>query len=378
MQNKKIGILTVHKIVNNGSLLQALATQRALYNLGYNSEIIDYDYPNKFHSDGEKSIGIVVKISRSFKSAILSLIKLLFYRNRISMSKIVSDFVSKNLRLSPKRYKSGEEIRANPPYYDVYVSGSDQIWNPRYMKGDGVYFLDFVKNGAKKISYASSIAVNEIKGAMREIYSERLSTYSAISLREKTGVDLIEKLTGKKASLVCDPTLLLTREEWDSFVSPPTIKIATPYILAYILSYSYNPYPEVFSLLKDLGKKTGLPVVFLSLPPREAFHAFSSTKIASASPSDFINLIKNASYVFTTSFHGSIFSLIYNRPLVCYTNPNDSRLTDLLETMGCANCAVPFGSKSLPPDIQIDFSVVNAQMKKIRKESYSYLKNALE
>ena len=101
MQNKKIGILTVHKIVNNGSLLQALATQRALYNLGYNSEIIDYDYPNKFHSDGEKSIGIVVKISRSFKSAILSLIKLLFYRNRIS-SRIICDFPLKGINREKK------------------------------------------------------------------------------------------------------------------------------------------------------------------------------------------------------------------------------------------------------------------------------------
>ena len=272
--------------------------------------------------------------------------------------------------------------------YNSYGNAFNGVWitAPFYCVAPAGYIalacidviMQNVKNGAKKISYASSIAVSEIKESMRKIYAERLSTYSSISLREKTGVDLIEKLTGKKASLVCDPTLLLTRDEWDSFISPPTIKIATPYILAYILSYSYNPYPEVFSLLKDLGKKTGLPVVFLSLPPREAFHAFSSTKIASASPSDFINLIKNASYVFTTSFHGSIFSLIYNRPLVCYTNPNDSRLTDLLETMGCANCAVPFGSKSLPPDIQIDFSVVNEQMKKIRKESYSYLKNALE
>lgn len=378
MQNKKIGILTVHKIINNGSLLQAFATQRALYNLGYDSEIIDYDYPNKFHLDGGKNIGFVEKISRFFKSTILSLIKLLFYRNRISAGKTVSDFVSKHLRLSPKRYKSGEEIRSNPPFYDVYISGSDQIWNPRYMKGDGVFFLDFVKNGAKKISYASSVAVNKIEEPMRKSYTERLSTYSSISLREKTGVDLIENLTGKKASLVCDPTLLLTREEWDSFISPTTIKIATPYILAYILNYSYNPYPEVFALLRDLRKKTNLPVVFLSLPPREALHAIFSTKIASASPSDFINLIKNASYVFTTSFHGSIFSLIYNTPLVCYTNPNDSRLPDLLKTMGCANCIVPFGSKSLPPDIQIDFSVVNAQMEKLRKISYSYLKNAIE
>ena len=378
MQNKKIGILTVHKIINNGSLLQAFATQRALYNLGYDSEIIDYDYPNKFHLDGGKNIGFVEKISRFFKSTILSLIKLLFYRNRISAGKTVSDFVSKHLRLSPKRYKSGEEIRSNPPFYDVYISGSDQIWNPRYMKGDGVFFLDFVKNGAKKISYASSVAVNKIEEPMRKSYTERLSTYSSISLREKTGVDLIENLTGKKASLVCDPTLLLTREEWDSFISPPTIKIATPYILAYILNYSYNPYPEVFALLRDLRKKTNLPVVFLSLPPRKALHAIFSTKIASASPSDFINLIKNASYVFTTSFHGSIFSLIYNTPLVCYTNPNDSRLPDLLKTMGCANCIVPFGSKSLPPDIQIDFSVVNAQMEKLRKISYSYLKNAIE
>ena len=378
MQKRKIGILTVHKIANNGSLLQAFATQRALHNLGYDSEIIDYDYPNKFHLDGGINIGIVGKVSIFFKSAILSLIKLLFYKNGISARKTVSDFVSKHLRLSPKRYKSGEEIRANPPSYDVYVSGSDQIWNPRYMKGDGVYFLDFVKNGAKKISYASSVAVTEMEEPMRKSYSERLSAYSSISLREKTGADLIERLTGKKTSLVCDPTLLLMRGEWDSFISPPTIKIAKPYILAYILSYSYNPYPEVFSLLEDLKKKTGLPVVFLSLPPREAFRAFSSTKIASASPSDFINLIKNASYVFTTSFHGSIFSLIYNRPLVCYTNPNDSRLTDLLETMGCANCAVPFGSRSLPDDIQIDIGVVNARMEKFREESYSYIKNAIE
>ena len=175
---KSIGIITIHKINNYGSVLQAYALQKVCEDLGYEVEIIDYDFPNNFHQNNKYA-----NVSDTQPNE-PKLIKALFAKSLIKQHKGY-------LNLSDKKYHQVEDFTANPPSYDVYITGSDQLWSPRHCNGDPAFMLYFAPDNALKISYAASIGSNAIPEELKKAYIELLSRYKHISGREYTGAAVL-------------------------------------------------------------------------------------------------------------------------------------------------------------------------------------------
>ena len=314
----KIGIITMHKVLNCGSALQAYALQQALREMGYESEIIDYRYE---------------ELSRpSPKARVIAFFRdLLFGFPAWRMKLKFKAFYKQNLVLSKQSYNR-KSIVENPPQYDLYITGSDQVWNPRFIGDDVNFLLAFTAPEQRKISYASSIAASAISEKWKELYAKYLSRYQAISVRERSGVEIIRELTGREAALCCDPTLLLPRERWDALSARSGCKVPEKYILVYALSYMFDPFPEIYGMVDKVQKTLGMKVVFLQGRAKDVLRP-DSRLIKSAGPEDFAFLFRHAGFVITTSFHGAAFALLYDKPLIGVVDARseaDSRIRSLL------------------------------------------------
>lgn len=321
-----IGIITMHRVLNHGSALQAYALQQKLSKMGYESDIIDYVYPYE------------VKQHSRLKNLLES--SLAFFRDAAigfqqhKKRKKFRLFRSRNFALTKKQY-SKDSISIDPPLYDLYITGSDQVWNPRFIDKDVNFMLAFTHPKALKISYASSIATTSIGDDIKGLYSKYLSRYYAISVREQFGVNLIRELTGKDAVLCCDPTLLLDKEDWGKLANQSKYNIKYKYILVYALYYMFDPYPYIYRIVEKVQKQLGYKVIYLVGKTQDFFRR-NSTLIKSAGPEDFLYLFRNAEFVITTSFHGAAFALINDKPLmgiVDSASRKDSRLQSLLESV---------------------------------------------
>lgn len=376
--SKRIGIITMHKVQNVGSALQAYATQKSIEELGYSSELIDYEYPNIEH---RASLGIVVEAKNfSIKEAI-----------RLVAQKIKAKFVKKSENLfkkfyqdffkcSDKEYKTRSSIMENPPLYDIYITGSDQVWNPQYIGFDTNYFLDFAPENSKKISYASSFSTSDIPSHLFNIYSKKLSEYCAISVRESSAFEIVKKMTGKSPSVVCDPTILLNDEEWTKLGNKSIFKTEEQYILVYVLGYAYNPYPEIYNYIERVNKELNLPIIYLSTIKGRLKNRCKEIRIDNWGPIEFLYLIKNAKFVITDSFHGTAFSLNFGTPFIsCVKSKesSDSRMLDLLKIVKSEDRAVTYNANDKISFDPISETTKNA-IKEYRALSLEYLKVSLE
>lgn len=362
----------MHRVLNAGSVLQTYALFMKIKELGYECEIIDYLYPNEFHKKKSRSGN-----SDLFWKSLFPRIKyFILYRSR-KQKRRFNLFLDKNLNLSIS-YPTSEALIQSPPVYDIYVTGSDQVWNPICMKGDASFFCMFSNNKAK-LSYASSFSKHTIPDAYVELYKEYLRTYKALSVREESGQELIYNLTGQSSTVVCDPTLLLEKDNYIQLAECSKINIREPYLLAYILDYAYDPYPTIQELINIISKKKKLKVIYLLSNSVDHYHWGNS--VTSAGPNEFINLFLHASFVVTSSFHGTVFSLIFEKQfysVVPKEQQEDSRVYSFLNKVGLQTRAILVGSKI--PDIAnlIDYVTVKPLIDKFRKDSFSFLEKALK
>lgn len=365
---KTVGIITMHKVINYGSALQAYALQQVIEKLGYDCEIIDYVYPNEYHLSQYAKMPF-------WKSWILFIIQLLYGFPQKKRMKLFESFYSKFLKLSSVCYKSREQLQNHPPHYDIYVTGSDQVWNPKYIGGDTNFMLSFVSD-VPKIAYSASFATDSISEKYKEMYKNCLNEYAAISVREQKGVEIVNSLLGRNAEVVLDPTLLLKAEEYETIAKESTIQINEPYILAYILGYSFNPYPYVEHLIKHIQKKLGYKVYLLNVSNVRMLFVRDTVRLQKVGPSEFVYLFKNASFVITTSFHGTAFSIIFNKPFYALVKKGnrDDRIMSLLQLLGLKDRAIFFNS-ALP---QYIVGIENAEqlfsrLSVVREHSIEYL-----
>uniref|UniRef100_A0AB33IM06 Polysaccharide pyruvyl transferase family protein n=1 Tax=Prevotella sp. GTC17253 TaxID=3236793 RepID=A0AB33IM06_9BACT len=322
----KIGIITMHRVTNFGSALQAYALQQALIKLGYENEIINYIFPHKNKSSIFSTIELFLRK------------KIYELRTGVFFSKKKEDYFKEFRRfflsLSDKTYTL-ESINTNPPKYDLYMTGSDQVWNPKWMEGDTNFLLSFVQS-KPKVSYASSFAVNTIPAESKEIYKKYLQEYKHITVRENSGEIIVDDLLGtRKADVVCDPTILLDKGDYIKIAKVPRIEIQGPYILVYILDYMFNPYPGVNQIIKSVAATLGMPVVYIG--GKYTVYDSHCKYIENLGPCEFIWLFQHADFVVTTSFHGSAFATIFQKPLLAVvkdTNDNDGRIITLMRKVG--------------------------------------------
>lgn len=371
---KSIGIITIHKINNYGSVLQAYALQKVCEDLGYKVEIIDYDFPNKFHQNNKYSTASDTQPNEP------KWIKALFAKALVRQHKGIRLFIDKYQNLSSNKYHKVEDFTANPPAYDVYITGSDQLWSPRHCNGDPAFMLYFAPDNALKISYAASIGSNAITEELKNAYIGLLSRYKHISVRENTGADVIRSLINKKATVVLDPTLLLNKDEWNKVATPKRL-VMKKYILCYFLNYTFNAFPYVDELAMDMQKQTGYEIVRVARPPHKLSFINTTYQIG-ASPEEFLALVRDAEIVLTTSFHGTAFAVNYGKPVFTVVqdrNASDSRQVSLMHNLGLDKQVLSIKDK-FPTASDANYNVDKEQtvLNQLRLDSKLYLEKALK
>lgn len=373
---KKIGIITYHHYNNYGTMLQALALQQEIASLGYESEVIDFKQNNSlsiFELLKLRIKRLPVYIKEWKKYSVLKSAE-----NNFKMrSERFEDFYNRFLTVGEWQYSSTQELIDCPPIYDAYVVGSDQTWNPYVANAPEAFYLPFVHDKEKKGSYAPSLAVANLTDEQMAFYKKRLSEFAFLSCRERTGAELLQKVTGRSIEVVLDPTLLLNSETWSNFADMK--KIEGPYILEYFLGEMkyHREYTE------NLSKLTGWKII--SLPVSYPEIENKSIEKVWGGPSEFLSLIKNATVVCTDSFHGTMFSINFNTNFYSFCKTADSvqesensRLYCALETFGLENRIVKTGDVFNLETLNIDYEEVNRKLEKERAHSVTYLRGMLE
>lgn len=364
---KRVGIITMHKIYNFGSALQAYALQHIVTALGYDAELIDYKFPNVFHGVREKGLLEKIKIYVG---------KTLGLSVGFKTLKVYDKFWKQFFNLSPL-YDSPQKLKNNPPKYDVYVTGSDQVWNTDYTKNDYSFLLDFIHN-VKKIAYAPSFSKNTIDTQHIDSFKRYLTQYDSLSVREKSGVNIVSELVQKNCSVVLDPTLLVTKEQWNKVADTAKDNYkGKKYILLYIQKYSFDPSSAIVKLVKRIQQKLNIPVVAF----RSMEHVGLSCEVVDGiGPVQFLHLVRNASYIVTASFHGTAFAINYGIPfstMIKSESFNDDRQLNLVNMFELKDRMVRMDDDVDNIDLSMSYDRANDLLAQWREHSMNYLQAAL-
>lgn len=380
---KKVGIITILKVNNYGAELQSYALQKKLNLMGYDAEIIDYlfyRHPNHKRESISKPFfpyplkNKIKELGLVLKDKCMGLINTPSYRSR---NKHYENFHKTYNRFSSTCYDRYSQLYDNPPIYDAYCVGSDQVWNPRCYTNLEPYFLTFAPEGARRFSYASSFGVAVLPNSAEAKYKELLNGLDYISVREASGVKLVEEVTNRKAKLVLDPTLLLTSDEWQEVTQPVN---GMP--KKYVLIYELQPLSYITLLAKQVAREKGYKIVRVCKDAYDKQKDTDVINVVDAGPSEFVWLVDHASFIITNSFHGTAFSVNFNKPFYCVLRRgknNNSRQLDLLSACGLMDRVV-YDGEQLPniSSSSIDFEQVNEQMETMRQDSCNYLNNAID
>lgn len=386
-KKKTVGLITVMR-ANYGSVLQTFALYNIINQLGYECIIINHNYPTSYHL--KNAIGNEYHPSQNilnpkvFIRKITSLIKhiIRFYLKKKfpqdNCKKLLETFLH-DCTLTPICYDK-DSILLDPPIFDIYMTGSDQVWNPRYCYKDYSFLLNFTGDNQKRIAYAASFGSKELLPEFKDDYSKLLNRYSFISTRERSGIKIIKELTGKEAKYCLDPTMLLTKDTWHKFSNHNTKLKNEKYILCYIQNYAFTPYPYVDKLIKRVKKLTGYKVKIIT---QDVYDIVKGYEVQyNVGPKDFLDLYENSSFVIACSFHAIVFSLIMRKPFAAIMNnkkTNDDRQDNIIKEFGLEQYAYKVGSP-LPKDLKellIDYTAIDKKLKELRESSLNYLKEAL-
>lgn len=379
---KTVGIITTFRQANWGSVLQAYALQRVVDSLGYKSMVIDYIYPNEWHYQHgcpRHKQSIVRKVKELVKS-ILVVLKL--RESKPSKMDLLNEFIENKMFCSPKVKYRRDLVKL--PTFDIYLSGSDQIWNPNSMLGDMSYMFDFAPGKSPKIAYSSSFSCASVPANMEDDYAKYLSRYRAISVRESNGVELAKKYSKlDNVQLVLDPTLLLSKNEWHELAKESEIKeLPSSYILFYMLAYTYSPENKMVELLNHFSLKYDCPIIGLVEKPMGFEGEYIQiTRKQNVGIPEFLELFEKATMVVTSSFHGTAFSVNFGKPFIALEDGKskaDDRLSTLIHTLNLGSILIDTNTvvdDSLSPY----YDVVNEQelLEAERQKSLLFLTNAL-
>ncbi len=369
--NKKIDVITLHRIVNYGSVLQAYATQYILEKLGHEVEFIDY-YPERMHMLGMLK-RIKNKSERLKKNIFFRMAaRIVMFPSYIRRFTVFKNFIKKHLNLTNKVYKTEEELEKDIPEADIYCTGSDQVWNTGWNeKIDDVFFLKFVPENKRCIAYSASFGKSKLENWEKEETKALLQKYSHIAMREKSGVEILENLGIENGIHVLDPTLLLNKEEWKPLISQKYEN------KKYIFMYNINRNKKLDSYAKELAKRKKMPLIYVSYNYHECFkygHLKCNPKVE-----DFLSLIANAEYVLTDSFHCTAYSINFNKNLlVAYPEKFSTRLASIVELTGLTNRVIRDYNDFSICEKEIDYEYANKILNEERKKSIDYLKTAIE
>ena len=357
MEKKKLDVvtLTFHQSDNYGAVLQAYALQTKIRKLGYSTQILNYfsegvNFWNKkitFKTDGYNL--------RTFKS-------------------IIWQFLRRHKHANFDHFRSYLEL--TEPYFDttisnagniagVYIVGSDQVWNCDCTFEDYHYFLDFVEDDFKKNSYAASFGYSSIPKKYVESCKKHLCRFNKITVREENGIDIVKRTCDLQATMVVDPVMLLSSEEWKNVMTPVAGK--------YIFVYQAEKSPSLIQFANSLAKSRKCKLFIVSSVFKGTYGK-NTKSFSDKGPDIFLGLISGAECVVTNSFHGTALSILFNTEFYVESlkhNNTNSRVSSILKTFNLEN---RMNDMSLPIETtQIDYTNVNKILQRLQKESESVL-----
>ena len=327
MDKKKVGIVTFHTADNYGAVLQAFALQEHIKRyLKCDVEIIDFNTP--IHEEEHRIFQAAPDIIRSF---IYGLFTLLHYASLKKRVKRFKEFRLKHLHLTSHRYSSEYDFLNNIQQFDFYISGSDQVFNPKVRYRD-CYYLGFPKNGRKKIAYAPSFGLSAFSQEDTDYIKKMVSDFDLLSCREKNGADFLSSLLGREVPVVCDPVFLLTKQEWEAHI--PRCAEKEPYIFVYDLCGGYQD----IALAKKVSRALGNIKIICATTHTRVY--YSGVKVfRNMGPFELLSYIRGSECVVTDSFHGTALSLVLEKRVISYiaNKKVSSRIESVAKSLGVEN-----------------------------------------
>lgn len=373
----KIGIVTLVDYNNYGNRLQNYATHYTLSSMGYDVQTIDYTVQSRnpimdkiktvrrvpFNQIINRISKRIVKPLRKDDQRNESMQRMKEFNFRAFSSKYIKEykFVIKN--------KADLEYLNNK--YDYFIVGSDQVWNPFFFNSTNNTELNFLPFASKhkRIAFSASFGIDDIPTTYKQQFKKWLSGMEYISVRENSGFDIIKELTGRDSVVLIDPTLMLTKDEWLNISKPIVENPTSNYIITYLIGNEADFYRNI---VKKHAEKNNLTVINLGDYSDERY---------SIDPSEFISYINNADAVFTNSFHGTIFSIIFEKPFTVFNRTGDSiamntRIDTLLSKFKFQE-RVKLDLEDTNDIYNIDFSHTYSIIKDERLKAYKFLRTSL-
>lgn len=364
MEKVKIKVLTFHAVSNHGSALQTLATQKKLEALGCEVEFIDFR-----RYDCVSSANLVKFWNRGRNFPLTWIRAAILWPQFKRWERMFGEFRKKYIHLGKPMYTSEEQLKNFPLDADVYCVGSDQVWNSDWNEGIiPPFFLSFIPDNCKKISYSSSFGLTELPEKEKPEIKKLLSSFDFLSVRESSGVDILHDL-GFDGEHILDPTLNMTKEFWAEYTPPRMVK--EPYLLIYQL-YSSKEFDD-YAI--RVAKHKGLKVVRLCTLYHQLIRPGKG--ILAPHVEDFLSLVKYADLVMTDSFHATAFSVNLNRNFISIIPKFGGRIFSLLELVGLKRRATSNLDDITIADDEIDFESVNKVLDEMREKADAYLHKAI-
>lgn len=388
-KKNKIGIVTYVRTDNYGAELQGYALQHKLHLLGYNAEVLDID---KVEIDRKtfREMAVKAMIRRLKDNPVVGFLDVMRLIIKFSKGhKIIGQHEQERQKAREKAFYDFwanyivhthhiplDELYNNPPLFDSFIAGSDQIWNYTRTSYLDPYFLTFAPVAARKISYAASFSIKTIPLKRREQYKSLINNLHSISVREESGVKIVKDLTNREAYWVLDPTLLLDKQEWLK-IKNDRLNFEKPYMLV----YSLNSSKGFWEIVYRYAKKYDLLIVNLRHDFNDNDIPNNQVDVFDAGPREFIHLISEAKMVVTNSFHGTIFSINFNIPFISVLNKvseTNSRIQSILNMLELSNRIQYDNDLNTHIPILLDFKKSNKILELSKNKSIEFLINSLE
>ncbi|MGN1139132.1 MAG: polysaccharide pyruvyl transferase family protein [Ruminococcus sp.] len=379
---KNVAILTIFNNNNNyGGVLQAFALHKKVKELGYNADVLYYvNGKNPVYPSAKEQLkqygvkDILKKVTEKAQAKIFNgKVNNIFVNRAVLFDKFRKEHISTN---GP--FDDSTLVKSRDRYF-AYISGSDQIWNPNAAR-EG-FLLSMIDDNHRKIAYAASIGRSVLSAHESEVMIPLIKRYDSVSVREKTAQKLLAQKGVENVKTVLDPTLILDKREWQNLCVP--VEKKRKYVLCYFFSENRKYREEI----DGYCKKNDLDLYYIPYANQcyiHGDHKGKGIKQENVGPVEFLSLINNAEAVFTDSFHGTVFSIIFNKNFVVYerdkkshSSSKNSRIYDLLGAVGLDNRL--YSGKGLEQYFSrnIDFKAVEDKLQELRKGSIEFLEDAL-
>lgn len=364
----KVALITLHRVYNYGTALQAWSTQQILEDAGHEVSVIDYITPHRTKkaiflepsANGNQG-GLHRVVYRFFKLFSIMLKEMTFGR-----------FVRNNLHLT-KKYITPEDLDNDSPQADVYITGSDQVWNSKYNQGvDRGYFLDFLPEDAHRVAFVASFGATELATDEQHEISHYVRRYQALSVRESSAKSMLESLGRSDAVWLIDPTLQIKKEKWLQMASKRLVK--EKYCILMLL---YNEDNHATEYARRIADEKGLKLVKVSWEMKKP--SMVDRLMTHRSPADFLSLFHYAEFVVTNSFHGLAFSINLEKQFVVVPrNEFNSRIESLLQLTGLEDRMVSSEQDALGAAGRgIEYEPVRAVLDEERRRAADFIKESI-